>query len=64
MINLISPVVFLGGLGIALVLNAYAVVRLDVGREDGSPMFTLPVGCRTVVDSSRERFEIVEPAVL
>ena len=33
--NLVSPVVFLGGLGLALVLNAYAVVRLNVSREDG-----------------------------
>lgn len=33
--NLVSPVVFLGGLILALVLNAYAVVRLDVGSEDG-----------------------------
>jgi hypothetical protein len=33
--NLVSPVVFLGGLGLALALNAYAVVRLNVGREDG-----------------------------
>jgi hypothetical protein len=33
--NLISPVVFLGGLGLALALNAYAVLPLNVGREDG-----------------------------
>jgi hypothetical protein len=33
--NLVSPVVFLGGLVLALALNAYAVVRLNVGREDG-----------------------------
>ncbi len=33
--NLVSPVVFVGGLGLALVLNAYGVVRLNVGREDG-----------------------------
>ena len=33
--NLVSPVVFLGGLVLALALNAYAVVRLHVGREDG-----------------------------
>jgi hypothetical protein len=33
--NLVSPVVFLGGLLLALALNAYAVLRLDVGREDG-----------------------------
>jgi hypothetical protein len=34
--SLISPVVFLGGLGLALVLNAYAVLGLNVGREDGT----------------------------
>ena len=33
--NLVSPVVFLGGLVFALALNAYAVLRLNVGREDG-----------------------------
>jgi hypothetical protein len=33
--NLISPVVFLGGLALALVLNAHAVSRVGVGREDG-----------------------------
>jgi hypothetical protein len=33
--NLVSPVVFLGGLVLALASNAYAVVRLNVGREDG-----------------------------
>jgi hypothetical protein len=34
--NLVSPVVFLGALCSALALNAYAVVRLTVGREDGA----------------------------
>jgi muramoyltetrapeptide carboxypeptidase LdcA involved in peptidoglycan recycling len=38
------------------------VADMDFGHT--SPMFTLPVGCRSVVDSSRERFEIVEAAVL
>lgn len=33
--NLISPVVFLGGLALALVLNAPAVLRVGVAREDG-----------------------------
>jgi hypothetical protein len=33
--NLVSPIVFLGGLVLALVLNAYAVLRLNVGREEG-----------------------------
>jgi hypothetical protein len=31
--NLVSPVVFLGGLVLALALNAYAVLRFSVGRE-------------------------------
>jgi hypothetical protein len=39
--NLISPVVFLGGLGLALALNASAVVRLDVGTEDGAIVGTV-----------------------
>ena len=34
--NLVSPVVFLGGLGLALALNVYAVLRLNDGREDGA----------------------------
>jgi hypothetical protein len=34
--NLISPVVFLGGLVLALALNVYAVLRINVGREDGA----------------------------
>jgi hypothetical protein len=32
--NLISPVVFLGGLILALAVNLYAVLRLNVARED------------------------------
>lgn len=32
--NLISPVVFLGGLVTALALNGYSIVRFGVGRED------------------------------
>ena len=39
--NLVSPVVFLGGLGLALVLNMYAVLRLSVSREDGSIVSTV-----------------------
>ena len=39
--NLISPVVFLGGLGLALALNSYAVLRLNVGREDGAIVGTV-----------------------
>jgi muramoyltetrapeptide carboxypeptidase len=38
------------------------VAEMDFGHT--SPMFTLPVGCRTAVDADRERFEIVEPAVV
>jgi hypothetical protein len=44
--NLISPVVFLGGLGLALALNAYAVLRLDVGREDGAIVGTVRLEVR------------------
>ena len=38
------------------------VVDMDFGHT--SPMLTLPVGCRALVDANRERFEIVEPAVV
>lgn len=34
--NLISPVVFLGGLVLALALNVCAVLRTNVSREDGA----------------------------
>jgi hypothetical protein len=44
--NVISPVVFLGGLGLALALNAYAVVRLNVGREDGAIVGTVRLEVR------------------
>lgn len=33
--NAVSPVVFLGGSCLALALDTFAVLRLDVGREDG-----------------------------
>lgn len=39
--NLISPVVFLGGLVLALALNGYSIVRLGVGREDGAVVGTM-----------------------
>ena len=39
--NLVSPFVFLGGLGSALALNAYAVLRLSVSREDGTIVSTV-----------------------
>jgi muramoyltetrapeptide carboxypeptidase len=37
------------------------VADMDFGHT--SPMFTLPVGCRAVIDAGRRRFEIVEAAV-
>ena len=39
--NLISPIAFLGGLGLAVAANLYAVVRLSVGREDGAVVSTV-----------------------
>ncbi len=39
--NLISPLVFLGGLVLALALNAYAVLRLNVSKEDGAIVSTV-----------------------
>ena len=44
--NLVSPVVFLGGVILALVLNAYAVLRLDVGREEGAFVGTVRLEVR------------------
>jgi len=41
--NLVSPVVFLGGLGLALLLNVYAVLRLNLSREDGTIVSTVRV---------------------
>jgi hypothetical protein len=41
--DLVSPVVFLGGLGIALALNVYAVTRFDVGKENGTIVSTVRV---------------------
>jgi muramoyltetrapeptide carboxypeptidase len=38
------------------------IADMDFGHT--SPMFTLPVGCRAVVDVEHERFEIVEAAVV
>jgi muramoyltetrapeptide carboxypeptidase len=38
------------------------VADMDFGHT--SPMFTLPVGCRAIIDAGRERFEIVESAVV
>ncbi len=39
--NLVSPVVFLGGLVLALALNTYAVRRLNISREDGALVSTV-----------------------
>ena len=38
--NLASPVVFLGGLLLALVLNGYSFVRVGVSREDAAKVGT------------------------
>ena len=39
--NLVSPFVFLGGLGLALALNTYAVLRLSVSKEDSTIVSTV-----------------------
>ncbi len=39
--NLFSPIVFLGGLSLALAANLYAVLRPGIGREDGVLVCTL-----------------------
>ena len=39
--NLVSPFVFLGGLGLALALNAYAALRLSFSKEDGAIVSTV-----------------------
>jgi hypothetical protein len=44
--NLVSPVVFLGRLSLALALNAYAVLQLNVGREDGAVVGTVRLEAR------------------
>jgi hypothetical protein len=41
--NLVSPAVFLGGLGLALVLNTYAVLRFNLSREGGTIVSTVRV---------------------
>ena len=38
------------------------VADMDFGHT--SPMLTLPVGCRALVDADRERFEVLDPATL
>jgi hypothetical protein len=39
--NLVSPVVFLDGLGLALAMNGYSFVRFGVGREGGAIVGTM-----------------------
>jgi hypothetical protein len=39
--NLISPLVFLGGLVLALALNAYATLRLNVDKEHDTIVSTV-----------------------
>ncbi len=39
--NLIPPFVFLGGLGLALALNTYAVLRPSMCWEDGTVVYTV-----------------------
>ncbi len=39
--DLLSPVLFLGGLGLALALNTYAVLRLDIDQEGDTIVSTL-----------------------
>ncbi len=46
--NLISPILFLGGLGLAVVLNVYPVLRLNVGREDGVILSTIRIEMKLV----------------
>jgi asparagine N-glycosylation enzyme membrane subunit Stt3 len=41
--NVVSPVVFLGGLGLALALNLYTVTRLNLSKEDGTIVSTMRV---------------------
>ena len=41
--NLVSPVVFLGGLSLALMLNVPAVLRFNLRREDGAIVSTVRV---------------------
>ncbi len=39
--NVVSPFMFLGGLSLALVMNTYAVARLNVRREEGTIVSTV-----------------------
>lgn len=44
--NLVSPFVFLGGLGLAMALNAYAVLRPSVVKEDDAVVCTVRIRMR------------------
>lgn len=44
--NLVSPVIFLGGLGLAMALNGYAVLRPSVVREDDAVVCTVRIRMR------------------
>ena len=44
--NLVSPLVFLGGFGVALLLHAHAVLRLNLGWEDGPIVGTVRLEAR------------------
>lgn len=44
--NVVSPAVFLGGLGLALALNSYAVLQPSIGREDGAVVCTIRLRMR------------------
>ncbi len=54
--NLVSPVVFLGGFGLAMVLNAYAVLRPSVAKEEDAVVCTVRIRMKfwntTVVTAS------------
>lgn len=39
--DLITPFAFLGGLGLALARNSYAVMRLNVSKEGGAVVSTV-----------------------
>jgi hypothetical protein len=39
--NIVSPIIFLVGLGLALALNAYPVLQPNFGREDGAVVCTV-----------------------
>lgn len=67
--NLVSPLLFLGGLGLAVALNVYPVLRLNVGREDGMILGTIrieikPVNIAVVVVSSMLMSTLLGYAVL